>query len=465
MRTATRRLCVSFAVFVGATSGEIQQASAADSHVTPQLRGYVNNVDRLTRQILRTEMRFQAFNLRFRLGTANQSRTKRWRYFAFQEAALELALGNMISAVSYRGENLNNPRELKSGPQAWGTMFPLFLSFASSGTGDSIELLANAKHYLACRRRGTSPGQSRAQASKLVAQIDKLMAERDATIKQEPAAEAATAKLEDLEGKLLHDFRDLSVSEFIGFHKSMARESVTENCFYGLDLAKASIGCTWTGLDMHLMLDNRPRVDTAVGALDLINAALVVVDPVIAHSTGAAAAAIDGRRLVKAGLSARPCSMLQLQTDYKNLLEFLSVSDAAGNAEIVAAIDRTEAYEINNKYYIARMESSAETLSETRRAIVDHLKWGAFIGTSKMPLGVLSTVSGSKFPGRDGIFNSYYFAGSMAYIPAMTLAIADSWRKQLRSEKLYRQLKTENKLPGQILQNRIEILERLQTAM
>jgi hypothetical protein len=421
----------------------------------PTLQGYVSNVDRLTRDILKDEIQLEQFSLRYRLETGRANRFKSWRYFAFQEAALGLFEANCISLVSYRGENLNNPEELKRGPAACATALPMLIGFAVGGTGDAIELGLNTVHSWQRGRTGFSQNESRAHVAAMLRGIDAKLAERRKIIDAEPPEDAETAELQKLEGRLLEDFRDLSVAEFQRYHIGASRGLAMENTFYLLDIGKASTGCVWTGLDLYLIRHGRGRIDTASGIVDIINAASVVIDPVAAKLAGSIAENIDRRKLRASGLPSPDFSEDKLKADYKILRQFAAAHATSDKADVMALLARMDHYEANTGYYTEEIRHSASELQEIRRSLLEHLGWGMFVGGSKMPLGILSVISGARFPYRDRINNSYYFAGGLAYMPAVTISIVDSWRRQIQGEIAFQRLRREHKLPGQLINGRL----------
>jgi len=419
------------------------------------LQGYVSNVDRLTKDILKDEIELEQFSLRYRLETGRANRLKSWRYFAFQEAALGLFEANCITLASYRGENLNNPEELKPGPSAYASAFPMLLGFAVGGAGDAIEFGLNAYHSWQRARTGFSQKESLAHVAATLRVIDAKLAQRRRMIESEPPEDEELAQLQKLEGVLLSDFRDLSIAEFERYHVGASRGLAMENTFYVLDMAKASTGCVWTGLDLYLFRHGKGRIDTAAGIVDIVNASSVMIDPIGAKLAGTVAEKMDRRKLRACGLRSLDFTEDKLRADYQLLRQFAKTHASSEKPDVIALLARMDHYEANTGYYSAELRHTAEELQEIRRSLLEHLGWGLFVGGSKYPLAILSTVGGVRFPYRDRIINSYYFAGGVAYMPAVTISIIDSWHKQVKGEMTFQRLRRDHKLPGQLINDRL----------
>ena len=435
-------------------------APLTEAPSVPTLKGYASNVDHATRDILRSEVDLEKYSLSYRMNAARQGRWKAWRYFAFQEADLMLLEANTVALVSYRGAHLNSPSGLRRGPTAAATALPFFIGFVTGATGDGVELGVNSLHAWQARRAGFSQSRSQRHVVELLANIDRKLAQRQEAVAQESVGEPYLQQLHALEGKLLADFRNLSIAEFERFHTGTSRNLTTENAFYALDLIKQSTGAVWTGMVMYLINHDRGRMDVSAGILDMTNAGLTVLDPVLAHAAGSSAAALDRRALHRAGLSMLTLSEGDLLKDYEQFQSFLQAHQNSESAEIVAALNRLEHYAAEVSYFTRQINDSAAELRATRQAALGHLGWGLFVGGSKLPLAILPTIGGVRFPYRQGVVNCYYFAGGVAFLPAVTLTIIDSWKKRIEGELTYQRLRRDGKLPGQLLHTRLLELQK-----
>jgi hypothetical protein len=393
----------------------------------PMLQGRVSNVDSLSRDILKEEIKLEKYNLSYRLNAAKQGRWKGWRYFFFQECGLGLSEASLIANDIYRGGHLHitnlspdsygfqtaaftgtqfasikpgtgfsppatayGPRHTNRPPTLSGEVYiPALIGGFFNFSGDAIELGINAWHMLGAHSKGFSQAQSRKYVSGLVAAIDKKMAERDAAIRQEPAADAETAQLQALEGKVLADFRDLSISEFERFHAGAARVMARENGFYIMDMAKAAliIYAQWEVMSYVLRKHNRGIGDISI--CNSVSTAQIMMNPILSRLLGNLAVALDKRSMRAVGLPPMVESANRLKSDFSAMQSFAANHrDAGEKPEVLAALSRMDAYSANNAYYVGEAQKEAAELRRGNRAAIQNMGMGLYVGGSRLYLAI-----------------------------------------------------------------------------
>jgi hypothetical protein len=425
------------------------------------LTGRVSNVDSLSREILRSEIKLEKYNLTYRLNAAKQGRWKGWRYFFFQESALGLIEGDLIAMAAYRGHNLHHANRVLRGPAANGTVLPAFLGFIMSGSGDALELSINAYHSLEAHKNGFSPEQSRRYIAGLVSEIDRKIAEREAMVREQPSSDPDVSAMQSLEGKLLKDFRNASLAEFDGFHVGSRSNLINQQAYYALDIAEKTTGAIWAGMTMHLILKGKERMCTSSGIVFIVNAAQTMLDPVLAHYAGVVAAKLDEKALAAKGLAVPSRQAAELSADCQQIKQWSKEHQNSSNAEIAALAPRVEVYDADTSYYKEELHKQAATATNARHSLITTYGWGLLVGGSKLPFGILPVIAGTKLV-RSSVVNTYYFTGAVALMPAISLAIANSWRGQISGELNYQRQKNNHTLPGQIINSRMAALDKLE---
>ena len=146
--------------------------------------------------------------------------------------------------MEYRGKHLHHPIFNQNGQSSVnGTILPgPGLPSLPAAPVMPLNSPINGWHAIEANKNGFGQAQSRKYVGGIVANIDKKLAEREVAIRQEPASDAELAQLQEMEGKVLADFRDVSLAEFERFHIGASRVMWRENTFYALDIGKSAYG-------------------------------------------------------------------------------------------------------------------------------------------------------------------------------------------------------------------------------
>jgi hypothetical protein len=449
-----------------------QPLVAQASPGTTVLQGRVSNVDTLTRDILRDEIKLSKFNLNYRLNAAKQGYWKGWRQFFLREAGLGLSEANLIKNIEYRGRHLHHPARNRRPVLANGINLQSTLSFFFSGSSDIIELGYNLYDSAVSWRKGFSQTQARKFAAGLVANIDKKIAERDAAIRQEPASDAETAQLQGLEGKVLADLRDMSIAEFERYHMGASRVLARENSFYLLDGARCALGVTGGFLASNSITRGHPRMNGTTAIMSIIVSGMIMIDPILARLAGNAAAAWDARSMHQNGLPAIAASN-KLHADFGEMKSFASAQRTSEKPEVLASISRVDHYDANEVFYTSEVVKNAAAIRRGNRAAIQNMGMGLVVGGTRLTSGILPAFAADTHDHsrsktvpplirNSRITNEYSYTGSMVYLPGVSIAILDSWRIRLTGELNYWRQKRNHTLPAQVIRARLAQLDQME---
>ena len=264
------------------------RATSSDDQNQVLSGSVTNNVENLSRDILRSEVALQKFNLAFRLNAAKQGRWKGWRYFLFQEGGLAATEAAIVVSVAERGDHLSTERSkhLSKNILANGGQLPAAIGQTVAMAGDLDELAINEFHAIRAQHDGYGSKEARDTAVKLVSEIDRKIAQREQLIKQEPASDHEVAQMQELEGHVLSDFRDLSLAEFERYHVSAKKTLVQQNSFYILDSLKNATGVVGNAMIMKSILYGDRHFNVSGGLLSVISGALIMSDPFLSRMAG-----------------------------------------------------------------------------------------------------------------------------------------------------------------------------------
>ncbi len=195
----------------------VKVRATEDSQV---LSGHItDNVESLSKDILRDEVKLQRFNLGFRQNNNKQGRWKGWRYFVTQEGNLGLTEAGLIVGAGERGEHVHGSKAANTSHNklANGGVMLGAIGNIVAGGGSALELGINEYHAIEAEQHGYGSKQARDTAVKLVGEIDNKLIQRKHLIEQQPPADKEIAEMQEMEGAVLNDFRDLAIAEFERF--------------------------------------------------------------------------------------------------------------------------------------------------------------------------------------------------------------------------------------------------------
>ena len=147
--------------------------------VTVEPTATLPQIDSLTRQILLKEIELERFNLHYKMEAAKQGRWKGWRYSFFGETNAMMGLTGGIIGTAERGSHLRSPKAVHTSMQENACTIPQIGAWIGAGAA-LLEFGINEWHDFKAMEHGFSPRAARAHVNALKADIDKLLAERDA---------------------------------------------------------------------------------------------------------------------------------------------------------------------------------------------------------------------------------------------------------------------------------------------
>jgi hypothetical protein len=123
------------------------------------------------------------------------------------------------------------------------------------------------------------------------------------------------------------------------------------------------------------------------------------------------------------------------------------------------------AYDESRDEFIEEVDRSSHQLHKGNRIAVQNMGMGLIVGGSKIGLGVPLTIAGVKYADSAQTTNQLIFAGAVSYMTGSSLAFLDNARIQLKRELDNHKLAKEHKLPGQLIQSRLDKLAAVESKL
>jgi len=313
---------------------------------------------------------------------------------------------------------------------------------------------------------GQSPGEFRKKLLVLRQKVDADLEARDVLARQLPEGTAASA-IALAEGRVLRDFRDIMMLEYSQYHSSAVKLYWFQNAAYLLDFAKNSTGAVGGIISIEGSHLKRARWGGSAALFTTISGALILAIPLAGRIAGNWAGTIDRHTVTRDYGAAIASNTDDIVRDYVALkrLTRASSNDLATSASDMGLSPgmstRLRTYEA-----LCNMMRSHETnieryLRQAKRTTIENVVYGSTLGSAKVTLGVCGMLSGWRYYTKPWIASQLQAAGNTAYGAASGFAIFENARVLTTHVIDERRLRSENLLPGQIYQGRLNVLDEL----
>jgi hypothetical protein len=460
---------------VGDGADLLAQAPPIDIKATKEpdtlLKGNVTSqVELISKDILHDEVALERYNLNFRVNAAKQGRWKGWRFFVGQEGQLICTGTALIVYVSDSFDHIHPEQQAGQSKniRANGGVITAVPGNGLAMGADMLELGINLGHSAAARRHGYGFTQARETATKLVSGIDKKLIERENLIKQEPADDKEVAEMQELEGKVLSDFRDMATAEFERYYASASKTLAQQNSFYILDatvnktvgLISAVFGCedilgyAYKG-EAH---QARPGFDIVTGVTGLVAGTFTIANPILSRIYAKEVEKHAKKSMEQHGLPTVWENGDKLVADWGRLSNFCKNHQVGDRPQLSAMVQRMDVYNANEKFCVDELQRNARALRRGNRTAVQNMGMATLVGSSKIAQATLQTVAGANYFHDNTRRFTLFSTGGLVYLPSVWLAVLDNVRIQGTNEMRRARLKKEGTLPGQIIKRRMDEL-------
>ncbi len=426
----------------------------------------MSRVDDLTRQVLLKEIELEKFNIHYKTEVTRTGRWRGLRYAAFQEANFSLNLANGIISTGERSQHFTNPKHVSANRVGNANLLGMMGSWIGAGAA-LLELGIIEYHDIEAHRHGFSTNAARKHVLDLKQQINNLLAERDVLIQIEQSAPVLTghAEVDQVEGKVLRDIRDLTLYEYARFHVGSRKYMAFQRSLYFLDFSKFS--CSAIGsLFAYLALHKHDRKWNArAGTLFCVSGGLIIMTPFISRAIGYAAGKFHESVIspVTKGLETKEIATLEAD---QAKLESLCKDGKCSPDQVRAPVERAVVYHAEDKGFQDQLHQSLQEQRNGRLVATQTVLSSLFIGGTKVASGALFATVGYQHNGKSAkdsrITNYNLAAAAICATVGSGTAILDTLRIQVQAEVNRRKMKIAGTLPSQLLKARLDQLDAME---
>ncbi len=454
---------------------ELEGSSLQSTNLSDQ-----NSINVVDQAILRKEIELERLNTNFRIETTSQDKYKRWRQLFYTEANACPTESGVIAAMCERFANLRHGKiifnrvRLKDNiyalrPQLQArrikhyrsehTLEPQMVGQWIGTAGGIIELTANLINSHKLSKQGFDPQTTRKQVLKLKKETDDLLERRTSLV---AALSAADASLAASEGKLLRDIEDISLLEYSRFHIGAKRSAVMQNTQELFLIYRNAIGATGNLINI-ISAHSRKRHMSGTGLLcTLLSGVGVVATPLAARWAAALEGKLAARKLSPDILGIAPKDQGAFESDRLALESLVNSHNAESGSRNQLQLARLSAYKMESDLLSTQKALEVRQKEQARRATIESVTSSALTGSTKIALGVCGMVAGYKNIRNPKAQDRLHAAGNTAYGIGTDLTITEGLRVRIAGEMETSHLRREHLLRGQVLQQRLKILDEME---
>lgn len=417
---------------------------------------FSRNYTQLTKRITLSAIELERFSLKYRQANIKQPPLRKLRYFVGQEAGSSCLLAFEIVTLHQTSIGQKNPlkinqRSLKHGIET------AMIGSSIAGASSALELTSNVLREVKLCRDGYGPGAAKFVVSRLK-EIDKLLAEREALVeanKDNPAYQRAV-----VEGKILACMRDAFAQEFSTFYSNTRGYGAFQNTFFFLNACYNTVGAISAGYALRGV--SEPKFNKAANILFIVSGAMASATPLISTACGIAMRKYSKYSL-RSKLNQKSDFNLSEMTAQQKLLGEMLPSTQGSLMPSLPATARAALYTQSGELFQKQFDSETRTMRRLNQVALQTNEIGPIIGGLLMTQGILSTEGVTTFATRPRRQIGMLYDGAIVGTVGSGMAVAGNAAWLLMSWNYERRLKKQNRLPSQLIDQRLKHLDELES--
>jgi len=411
----------------------------------------------LTKKILLAGIEVERFSLNYRLENAHISNFKKLVFFGTQQAGSSCGLAFEIVADKQfnRGRHRLLSLNVRALQQALRTAEVGSIIAAS---GSAFELAANAVQYERSRRRGFDTASANRFVASHLQQIDTLLSEREALVAANPLHPAHDRAV--IEGKILQSMRGTFVNEYAHFSADNRSAFAVQNLFYLLNVAYNTVGACGAGVAYTSTKIGHLKLNGPANVLFIVSGAMAGATPLLCTAQlWAQRKFILGSQQRKFGGSDADLAEISKE---RALLEAAS-TDPGSLMPSFPSTQRLALYTESDKLFTKQLESETTTMQQLNKIALQNSFAGPAIGSLLMTQGILGKVGFDEyFPRRPKKQFNLDYKGAVCGTVGTSMAVVGNAAWFLASMSYEHRLKKQNRLPEQLIKERLAHLDDLE---
>lgn len=408
-----------------------------------------DEIERTTVEILRKEIDLERTYLKWRLFASKDPKWRRGRYFALQEGGTACAMAASFFSVAEQGKHLQSPEKIRARPLKTGYTAGL-VGCILGGGGSVIELGSNLNTTLKNIRQSKSPECQRRDVVARVKAIDARLKEHAMLTAQLPA-DSEQARAANAEARVLKLFRDWCLFEFSDVYADARSYQASNNVYYVMDIAGQSTAAVTYGMSTASL--KRPTISGSISTIGIVSDCFFILSSPISSVAYNVLYKHWHKKLAKQFNEDLP--------DPENAAKD-AMTLFAGSATTDGSKRRLEIYRTWSERYDDYIQESEERLRHLSKVAQQNNISGPLLSANYLAGDILGSAAYYRYRDKPRTSNAMTFAGGVASgaASAAFTALSAQW---LIKEKLFeRKLKKENKMPEQLIAQRLKTLDDLE---
>jgi hypothetical protein len=416
-----------------------------------------NEIVDLTKKLLLREIDLERYYLRYRIYGNEEPKSRRTRFFLFQQGAAGAFLGSNIVNTIETAKHFRSPEAVSGRVFARSNRTGVTGSVLGMGSS-SLELLSNGVVAIKNKIRKHDPTTARDSVLERLKEIDEIAAQRDVLVARNVASSAHEMYV--TEGEVLKAFRDWCVYEFADVFADIKSNQSSNNVFYALD-----IGAYSTSLASYLLgLRSSKRPHLAFPALHcgFVSDSLFTAE--------APATAFANTWLYKYHWASLAKRLHQepkdTEVDAKRLMHKLEGLAAGADEEALSQVgsitSRLAIYSYWSTRYDKFIDRRIGEIRRQSRIALQGIVSGPLLGVAGLSQDVFNAIGLYKYKNNPFAQNSLAFCGAATSTVSSvaSFGLTSYWfADQLKHDHAYERCKL---LPEMLMQDRIKTLAVLE---
>lgn len=413
----------------------------------------------LTKKIMLSGIEMERYSLKYRLANSRQPRFRRLRYFLGQETGAACGLAFEIVDTEETRKGKRNPLKI-SQPALKRGLTTAMVGSTIAGAGSAFELTANLAHGIKMRKEGYGSKAANEFIASHLKEIDALLAEREALVSSQPNHPAHERAV--VEGRVLACMRDAFVQEYAEFYANTKGYHAFQNSFFLLNSGYNAVTAVAAGYGLGGV--SQPKYNGTTNILFIVAGAMASASPVISTATGIMVRKCAKRSLQKK-LNETPDFKLSDLSEQQRLLEQMLPGAQGSLMPSLPATARAAMYTQSNQLFQKQFNAETRTARHLEKVALQTSELGPVIGSTLMTQGILGTVGVYKYPTRPRKQLALLYDGAIVGTVGTSMAVVGNAAWLLMSWSYERRLKKQNRLPAQLIEQRLQHLDELESTV
>lgn len=394
------------------------------------------------------------FNVHFHL---EANRHQKWRSLTYplaRESGTALTFSATLIELGQLTKGLDNPARI-SRTELKKAVTCGITGNAISGTASALELAQNTWVMLKAKEQGYSPKRSLEFVKNIIANTDRLLEARERLAAEVVSSERR--QVIDLESKMVRTIRQQLLFEFRTWSCHSRDQAWRENTFYTLDSMQ-----NYTRMSAAIMAMKtfgNPEIGRYAVVTALVANSAATLNPIISNLAGVVIRKHQERKLK----TIFPCDRPELPSgELAAMQEKLSTEEHQKEHNVDHSAWLRKVAELNQRSEKVNVQLDRETkeIERYRQIAQQQTVSGPLIGLTGVASATIANVAVYGYPRDIDTVNKLGFAGRITQGTGQAYALINTPYTIIRGMIRNRDLRRRGELPTQLLQERLERLNK-----